>query len=310
MIIIRLFIDSAIDQDQPDKILALANKELSMTFKTLVSTHDVSQCIAHKDSALQTIIIDCRFDLMNTASGKIAWSASHIPGARYAHLDDDLAGEITSTTGRHPLPHLSDLIRKFAQWGVSNDSQVIAYDDSGGAFAARLWWILRWLGHEKVAVLDGGWSKWRNDNMPLESQAPTEKAGNFTAAPDDQQWISTEALAHALSDNSVRLIDARTRERFDGISEPIDPIAGHVPGAINHPFQQNLDEKGCFLPTDILREKFEALLGDTDPKEVVHMCGSGVTAIHNMLAMEHTGLQGSRLYVGSWSEWIRTHIPA
>jgi thiosulfate/3-mercaptopyruvate sulfurtransferase len=256
-------------------------------------------------------IFDCRFSLADTSAGRRAHAAGHLPGAVYAHLDEQLSGPITPATGRHPLPEPARLAGWLQAQGVGDETDVVVYDDQGGAFAVRLWWLLRWLGHERVAVLDGGIGAWRAAGGVLTTTAPEPTAAaTLNARPDDSRWLTTDALAAALPTGAVQVIDARAPERFRGEQEPIDPVAGHIPGAINLPFAGNLDANGCFLPAAELRRRFEEALGDDcrgvgGPERVAHSCGSGVNACHNLLAMELAGLTGSRLYAGSWSEWIR-----
>lgn len=250
------------------------------------------------------VVFDCRFQLDQPDWGEEAYRASHVPGALYAHLDRDLAAPKTPRTGRHPLPDPGT----FAQWlgrcGVSPGRQVVVYDQGGGAFAARLWWMLRWLGHRAAAVLDGGWAAWTAAGYPVSDEVPSPEPVMFEGSPDDNLWLTSEQLESALAAQRVRLIDARGAERFRGESEPIDPVAGHVPGAANLPFAGNLDEQGRFKDPATLRERFAPVVGERPGEQVVHMCGSGVTACHNLLAMELAGLGESRLYAGSWSEWI------
>jgi thiosulfate/3-mercaptopyruvate sulfurtransferase len=277
-----------------------------MNFTTLIDTQTLFQHLGDPD----LVIIDCRFDLMIPDAGQTDWQRSHIPNARYAHLDHDLAAPITAETGRHPLPDIETFIKKLEQWGVTNDSQVVVYDASAGGFAVRLWWMLRWLGHTRIALLDGSWQKWTAENLPTDDNLPTIEASHFEYRADDSRWLDKCAIKTGLADHSITLVDARTEERFLGKSEPIDPIAGHISGSVNFPLQQNLDAGGCFLPAENLKTIYTDFLGDIDSRSVVHMCGSGVTACHNLLAMEHAGLSGSRLYPGSWSEWIRTESPA
>lgn len=250
------------------------------------------------------VIMDCRFSLADSAAGYRAYVQSHLPGARYAHLDKDLSGPITPTTGRHPLPDPAHLRHRFSEWGIGNDTQVVTYDDMGGMLAAaRLWWLLRWLGHQAVAVLDGGFPAWQKVGLPVTTELPTVRPAIFEARPDNQLWLTTAQVA-ALPPTDL-LVDARGAARYRGEMEPIDPVAGHIPGAINLPTEENLAADGCFQPASELRARFTALLDGRSPAQIVHQCGSGVTACHNMLAMEATGLRGSRLYPGSWSEWIR-----
>jgi thiosulfate/3-mercaptopyruvate sulfurtransferase len=250
-------------------------------------------------------LFDCRFSLADTEAGRRAYAEGHLPGAVYAHLDEHLSDPIGPATGRHPLPDKVRLAAWLAANGVANDTDVVVYDDQGGGFAVRLWWLLRWLGHRRAALLDGGLAAWQTTGGELTTVPPEPAPARLTATADDTLWISTEALVAALPDGGVQVIDARAPERFRGEQEPIDPVAGHIPGAINLPFTGNLDADGCFLPADALRERFTAALGGTPPARVAHSCGSGVNACHNLFAMELAGLGGSRLYAGSWSEWIR-----
>ena len=272
-----------------------------MSFTTLISSE---QLAAHLDNP-EWVVVDCRFSLADPGSGERAYRAGHIPTARYAHLDRDLSAPVTATSGRHPLPPREALIATLAAWGVTHDCQVVAYDDAGGAFAARLWWLLRSVGQQRAAVLDGGWSRWLQEGRPVTDVEPAPRQTLFRAMPPLAAWLSTAQLQAGLAQQTVCLLDARAAERFRGEAEPIDTVAGHVPGAVNHPFQDNLAADGCFLSPDRLRRQFMQRLGRFQPEETVHMCGSGVTACHNLLAMEFAGLTGSRLYAGSWSEWIR-----
>ncbi|KPK40606.1 MAG: 3-mercaptopyruvate sulfurtransferase [Gammaproteobacteria bacterium SG8_47] len=251
-------------------------------------------------------VFDCRFDLKAPEAGQQAYAAGHVPGARYADLARDLSGAVASDTGRHPLPDTRELGLFLSRCGVTSETQVVAYDDHGGAYAARLWWLLRWLGHERVAVLDGGLAAWRAAGLALStdrSRPTAGKASSFGAA-HDSCWLDTAALSDALARRSVCLLDAREPERYRGEIEPIDPVAGHIPGARSVPYRGNLDANGRFLDARALRERFAAELAGQAPEQVVHMCGSGVTACQNILAMEVAGLSGSKLYPGSWSAWI------
>ena len=300
--IIRSPETGSVDKCQSEKRLKHANRLIWMEYTTLISTGQLAGLMSNETAP---VIVDCRFDLMNPDAGEHAWREGHLPGAFYAHLDHDLAAPVTASTGRHPLPDVNDLVEKLRDWGIGKDTQVVVYDDSAGGFAVRLWWMLRWLGHTRVAVLNGGWSKWMAEDRDVDTGSPSCERSRFSAEADDSQWLSRQAVAAALDNQSILLVDARTEERFKGIEEPIDPVAGHIPGAVNYPFQQNLDEHGCFLSSEQLKERYSRFLGSVEPGSVVHMCGSGVTAIHNLIAMEHAGLRGSKLYVGSWSEWIR-----
>jgi len=270
-------------------------------WKTLIPPHALAEALGRPD----WVIVDTRFDLAAPQSGRAAYAAGHIPGAHYAHLDDDLAGPIRPDTGRHPLPDPSALAARLGEWGLSDTSQLVVYDDSGGALAARLWWLTRWLGHDAVAVLDGGLTGWRELGLPLEAKEPVARQHGITPRERPELAIATPELAAALAANDVLLVDARAAARFRGEVEPIDTRAGHVPGAVSHPFQENLGADGRFVAERELRARYQALLCGREAAELVSMCGSGVTACHNLLALEHAGLHGARLYVGSWSEWIR-----
>lgn len=257
-------------------------------------------------------ILDCRFDLAAPEAGRAAYRAGHIPAARYADLERDLSGPVTPTSGRHPLPDPGRLAARFERLGVRSGSQVVVYDEANGSFAARAWWLLRWLKHPQVAVLDGGLKAWRAAGGPLEAgehEPGGEPAGGgpaaAAAAPDPRAWVSSDELVELVGRGRCLLVDARAPERFAGTIEPIDPVAGHVPGAVNHPFGANLQDDGKFLPAAELSHRWRARLAGTAPADTVVMCGSGVTACHDLLAMEIAGLGGARLYAGSWSEWIR-----
>jgi thiosulfate/3-mercaptopyruvate sulfurtransferase len=253
-------------------------------------------------------IIDCRFSLTDPEHGYQEYRAAHIPGAAYAHLDRDLAGVVSATTGRHPLPHPDDFIARLRQWGIGLESEIIVYDNSGGAFAARLWWMLRyWIGLTAIRVLDGGIAAWIAAGNALDAEVitPSSKGRLSATSVDDSRWCTTAQLQHQRRAQHGLLIDARDPQRFRGEREPIDPVAGHIPGAKNLPFLGNLTAAGTFRPRHELRRRFLDVLAGVEPSSVVHMCGSGVTACHNLLAMDIAGLFDSRLYVGSWSEWIR-----
>jgi thiosulfate/3-mercaptopyruvate sulfurtransferase len=267
---------------------------------TLAETHVLAR---HLDDP-NWVVVDCRFVLTDPDAGRRAYAAGHIPGARYAHLNEDLSSPVTAVSGRHPLPKPPQLAVKLGAWGIDDDKQVVVYDDTFGAMASRLWWLLRWLGHEKVAVLDGGLPKWQRDKLPVTAELPVIRPAVFQARPDDASWVDADAVSRGLKAGSVRLLDARAEERFTGEIEPLDKVAGHVPGAVNAPYEDNLDFSGELLSDEALREHYGALLEGKAPENVVVMCGSGVTACHNLLAMEHAGLRGARLYAGSWSEWI------
>jgi len=266
---------------------------------TLVSISDLA---AHLDDA-GWIVCDCRHDLADTEAGRRAYRESHVPGARFVHLDRDLSAPVTGRNGRHPLPDPERFARRVGELGISNSSQVVAYDASGNYYAARLWWMLRWLGHDTVAVLDGGWDAWRKALHPVTDQIPVIKAARLAARRRDDMACDAEYIVANLGKPKPHLLDARSPDRYRGENETLDPVAGHIPGAGNRFFKLNLDADGGFKPPFALREKFLAALGPIPPSDVIHSCGSGVTACHNLLAMEIAGLPGSRLYPGSWSEW-------
>jgi thiosulfate/3-mercaptopyruvate sulfurtransferase len=248
-------------------------------------------------------IIDCRHDLGNTEYGANAYAKGHIPGALFLHLDRDMSGAKNGRTGRHPLPDPAVFAKRMGECGVGPDTQVVAYDNEGGIFASRLWWMLRWLGHDNVALLDGGLPGWRRAKQALVTDVPSVTPTAFQARPQALVVNADEVLANLQSPNTL-ILDARAPERFSGEEETLDPVGGHIPGAVNRFYFDNLDDAGCyFKPADELLAEYNALLAGRDPARVVQQCGSGVTACHNLLAMEIAGLNGSKLYPGSWSEW-------
>lgn len=252
------------------------------------------------------VICDCRFSLTTPDAGAAAYRANHIPGAVYFHLDHDLAGPVTPHSGRHPLPDAEQFAATLGRVGVTHGVQIVAYDDMHGAFAARLWWLARWLGHREVAVLDGGWQAWIAGGKPVSMESSTPVPQQFMPQRDDTRWVGNREAADTASGRRTgKLFDARAADRFRGENETLDPVAGHVPGAVNLPFAGNIDNTGHFQSPASLRRRFESALGGTSPEQAISMCGSGVTACHNLLAMEQAGLHGARLYAGSWSEWIR-----
>ena len=268
-------------------------------YSTLIETAQLADLLGTPE----LVVLDCRFNLKRPEAGREAWRESHIPGAHYAHLDDDMASAPDEDSGRHPLPAIDTLAAQLGAWGIQADSQVVVYDDAGGAIAGRMWWLLRWSGHSSAALLNGGWPKWTREGRPVSDDMPPESEVLYAASPQEDLWLTTAAVVDALDQDQVQLIDARAPERFSGQHEPLDAVGGHIPGSQNLPFQENLDENGCFKPPEALRQRFESLADD--PRSVCHSCGSGVTACHNFLAMAHAGLEPGRLYVGSWSEWIR-----
>ena len=249
------------------------------------------------------VIVDCRHNLADVDAGERAFRAAHIPRAQFMHMDRDLSGARTGVNGRHPLPRVTDLVATFSGAGIDDSKQVIAYDQNNGMWAARLWWLLQWLGHPAAAVLDGGLDRWIAEGWPLTTEEPRIEPATFIARQPTPTASADEIVEH-LDDGALTVIDARAPERYRGDVEPIDPVAGHIPGAFNRPYTANLTEQGVFKPAVQLRAEFQTLLDGSPPESLVHQCGSGVTACHNVLAMAIAGLPGSRLYPGSWSEWI------
>ena len=328
-------------------------------YTTLIEPEELALPLApHASDSPDWAVIDCRFDLARPDWGASVYAAGHIPGALYAHLDRDLSGPVAAHTGRHPLPAPEQVAQTLGRWGIDASVQVVAYDQGNGAYASRLWWLLRWAGHQKVAVLNGGFAAWQQAGLPVETTPGRRPARRFTwaagsresaadgsqgrqvdaeraTAPSVVDTAELERIVQAgelqggsptgsLTERSAKespvgraerlpgtgklmLVDARSADRFAGQNETIDPVAGHIPGARNHPFAGNLDSRGRFLPGDELRKRWGETLGEgtSSASHVIAMCGSGVTACHNLLALELAGLPGARLYAGSWSEWIR-----
>ena len=261
------------------------------------------------------IILDCRHDLFDHKAGLVAFEQGHIKGAHFCNMETDTAGHHTGTNGRHPLPTRQAWRDRLAAFGLKSDQQLIAYDAHGGQFAVRVWWMARWIGHTNVAVLNGGLPAWLAASGAIEARVnkgsaiiatlaePTNNLSTLIIKASTSHYVDADQLALGLKSQSSLLIDARATARYAGIAEPIDPVAGHIPGAINHFYQNNLGADGRFKAPVQLREQFKSVIGTTPPSQVVHQCGSGVTACHNILAMELAGLHGSCLYPGSWSEW-------
>jgi thiosulfate/3-mercaptopyruvate sulfurtransferase len=269
-----------------------------VSFATLISVAQLRERLG--DASL--VVFDCRHDLLQPEKGAQAYREGHVPGARFAHSDRDLSGPKTGRTGRHPLPDPAAFMQWLGAQGVDAGTQVVAYDYVGGGSATRLWWMLRWLGHQAVAVLDGGWEAWVAAGAPITADPPAIAKATFVGTPRPVTVDVSYVLSH-LDDPAVTVLDARAAERYRGETEPIDPVAGHIPGALNRLYKNNLDAQGRFKSAAALRAEFEQLLGGRKPEQIVHQCGSGVSACHNILAMEIAGLTGSRLYPGSWSEW-------
>ncbi|MBI2276902.1 MAG: sulfurtransferase [Dechloromonas sp.] len=269
-----------------------------MNFTTLIDAATLQAHLADPEWR----VIDVRHQLANTAYGEQAYAAGHIPGAAFLHCDRDLSGSLTGRNGRHPLPDPEKLAARLGEIGVGPQTQVVVYDDAQGMVAGRLWWLLRWLGHDRVALLDGGLQAWLAAGHTLSSELPALRPTRFVAQQRDV-LVDADYVQSFLATSRLYLIDARGPDRFRGENETIDPVAGHIPGAVNRFFQLNLQADGRFKPAAELRAEWLALLAGQSPEQVVHNCGSGISACHNILAMEIAGLSGSRLYPGSWSEW-------
>ena len=272
-----------------------------MTFGPLIDAQSLARELDRGDC----IVVDCRFTLTDPPAGRAAYDRGHIPGARYADLDNDLARHAHEGEGRHPLPEPERFAATLGSWGIGRDDAVVAYDEGSGAIAARLWWLLGWIGHPRRAVLDGGFAAWQQAGLPVEQKPPSVRARRYEAGPPrNEDVVATGEVAAAQAAGDL-LVDARAAPRYRGEQEPIDPKAGHVPGARNRAFSANVTPSGRFRPPAELRAELTELLDGRSPDRLVAMCGSGVTACHLLLAMEVAGLSGGRLYAGSWSEWIR-----
>jgi len=264
------------------------------------------QALDQRRSQSGIVILDCRFALEDPDYGQRSYAEGHIAGASFADLERDLSGPVTKgVTGRHPLPEPAALIERLKAWGLDNDSEVVLYDDGPGAYAARAWWLLAWLGkRDGVSILDGGLKAWHAAGLPLSLDPPQNSRGTFSGTPDADLLIDAQALQQRLGESAMTLLDARALPRFKGEVEPIDPIAGHIPGAQCAAFTNNLGADGRFLPAEQLKQRFAEKLGERSPTELVAYCGSGVTACHNLFALCLAGYPLGRLYAGSWSEWI------
>ncbi len=248
-------------------------------------------------------VIDCRYDLADEAKGAQQYRQGHIPGARYAHLGHDLAGTKTGTNGRHPLAAPEEICARLSALGIARGTQVVAYDADTSMYAVRLWWMLRWLGHDAVAVLDGGLARWSAEGYPVRADEETWAPAVFEGTPREGWRLTADDVLARIDDPSLVLVDARSPERYRGENETIDPIGGHIPGARNRYYLDNLAPDRTFKPPDVLRAEWTAALEGRNPEDAVMYCGSGVTACHNLLALEHAGLGGARIFPGSWSEW-------
>ncbi len=250
------------------------------------------------------LFVDCRFDLANPAAGESAWRAGRIPGAVYAHLERDLSGPATSTSGRHPLPEPQAFAETLGSWGVTNSTQVVAYDADNGVYASRLWWLLRWVGHRAVAVLNGGYKAWLAAGLPTSAQPRQRTPTRFQVRPQGEMWMDADQVMSVVGRPNWLVLDARAPERYAGEIEPLDRVAGHIPGALNYPYTMNIAAGGRFVSADQIAARLDRVQRAVDNDHTVVMCGSGVTACHLLLAMELAGRSGAKLYAGSWSEWI------
>ena len=272
-----------------------------MEYRTILSSETLRENLDNPHWA----ILDCRFYLGEPERGYQEYLESHIPGAVYVHLNRDLSGEIIlGKTGRHPLPDSQSFVESLSSWGIDGSTQVVAYDNKSGGLAARLWWMLRWVGHEKVAVLNGDWHAWSGRGFPVESGEVTRERKKFQPTEHPEYIADVELVERIREDENYLLLDARSSSRYWGLEEPIDSRAGHIPGAVTAPYENNLDEDGFFLSASALKERFDSLLGGLPPSQVVVYCGSGVTSNHNLIAMMEAGYEMGLLYPGSWSEWI------
>lgn len=264
----------------------------------LISTADLAAILVSPD----VVVVDTRHDLMNPSIGREAYAAGHIPGATYLSIDEDLSAAKNGSNGRHPLPTPEAFATTLGKHGIGNGHRVVVYDGGTAMFVGRLWWMLRWLGHHNVQVLDGGIAQWQKEGRPVETAPTVRAATTFVGMGNDAMRLTAADTLATIGDPSRRILDARAPERYRGEVEPVDPVAGHIPGAANRPFPSNLRD-GVFKPADELRREFETILAGRSPEQLIHQCGSGVSALANMIAMEHAGLSGSKLYAGSWSEW-------
>lgn len=272
-----------------------------MNYKTIISAQQLNQII-NRDNIR---VFDCRFSLKDPQAGLKNYREGHLPGAQFADMDTQLSSAMTSTSGRHPLPEPDVFIEQLRQWGVNNDSQVIAYDDVSGAFAARLWWMLRWVGHENVAVLDGGLQKWNEAGYHLSQQEVEFPRGDFTGDANMSWLMDVATVEREIEAANITLIDARSAERYSAKDQSTDPVPGHVPGAVNLPFAGNLTKDGMFEEPEIIKQRYMNVIDNQPLSNVVNMCGSGVTACHNILAQTMAGLPPTKIFIGSWSQWIR-----
>ncbi|MDW3096159.1 MAG: sulfurtransferase [Gammaproteobacteria bacterium] len=272
-----------------------------MEYKTIISADELKSIIDQDNVR----VFDCRFSLKDPQGGLKSYQSGHLPSAQFADMDTQLSSAMTETSGRHPLPDAGVFQAQLKAWGINNDTQVIAYDDISGAFAARLWWMMRWMGHDKVAVLDGGMQQWTQQGLPLSKDDVEFPEGGFSGSAKMDWLVDIQTVITKLAANKVTLIDARAADRFTGKDKNTDPVPGHVPGANNLPFAGNLTKEGLFETPDIINQRFANIIQDQPLTNVVNMCGSGVTACHNLLALAVAGAPPTKIFIGSWSQWIR-----
>ena len=272
-----------------------------MLYTTLISTGELAAQLDNPDWT----IVDARFTLREPDRGERDYQTAHIPGAVYAHLDRDLSSpQVMGETGRHPLPLPDQFTTRLGEWGIDQAAQVVVYDDSGGMIAGRLWWMLRWLGHDAVALLDGGWPRWQQEGRPVCAGIETRPPRRFEAHPRPELVVTAAEIEARLGSPDLYLFDARAADRFRGENETLDPVGVHIPVAVSAPYVENLGPDGLMLPPDQLAARFAGLLGAAPAQEAIFYSGSGVSAAHDVLAMQHAGLPMPRLYVGSWSDWV------
>lgn len=274
-------------------------KNMNDTFDTLINAEQARDQLGNPNWRF----LDCQFDLMDSNAGFQKYSTAHIPNALFVDLNNDVGSKPSSETGRHPLPNIKEFARKIGNWGIDNNTQVVICDGNGGMAASRLWWALRWLGHTRVAVLNGGLIHWQSLGLPIINDTVSVEARQFTPNINQHMVVNTENII-AVQRQGHALLDARSPERYRGEQEPIDPVAGHIPGALNYFQSNNLQENGLFKDKSDLQKQISNVIGTIAASKVIHYCGSGVSACHNILAMEYAGMTGSKLYPGSWSEWI------
>jgi thiosulfate/3-mercaptopyruvate sulfurtransferase len=272
------------------------------SFTTLIDAQSLSTLMTQDTG--RVLLLDCSHDLAQPEAGRLAYATAHLPGAHFVSLDDTLSGDKTGKNGRHPLPDRAQLVQAMRMLGADEDTQIVAYDNAGGMYAARLWWLIRWLGHGSVAVLDGGIQAWQAAGLPCTDINPSAPLkGSFSARPPLVATVNYADVKANLDTKRHLVIDARGADRFRGENETLDPIGGHIPGAVNHVFRQSMDDKGLFKSPEALNATFRTLIGNRSGADVIMQCGSGVTACHNLLAFEVAGISGTLLYPGSWSEW-------